>query len=141
MRNGRHQRPLAFQPVEPVGTIDVARQFLDAVSRATGATRSIYGLSVPGGKSKYSLVHSRRTAGAKGRNDSRNLIFRFIVDCICVLRASPRCSGAECPGTKFHAPRKPAHDLAFVDQISDIVGELFVVEPLDRAKPALSKYC
>ena len=32
----------------------------------------------------------RRTDGANGRNDSRNLIFRFITDCIAWLRASPR---------------------------------------------------
>ena len=32
---------------------------------------------------------SRSTAGANGRNDSRNLIFRFITDCIFGDRASP----------------------------------------------------
>ena len=40
--------------------------------------------------SKYSPARSRSTTGAKGRNDSRNLIFRFISDCISRLRASPR---------------------------------------------------
>ena len=37
---------------------------------------------------------SRRTEGANGRNDSRNLILRFITDCILGERASPRMDGA-----------------------------------------------
>ena len=35
------------------------------------------------------IVHNSSTAGAKGRNDSRNLIFKFITDCIFGDRASP----------------------------------------------------
>src|SRR5918999_1522168 len=39
--------------------------------------------------SKYSATRSLSTTGANGRNDSRNLIFKFIVDCSEGLRASP----------------------------------------------------
>jgi hypothetical protein len=39
---------------------------------------------------KYSGAFSSRIDGANGRNDSRNLILRFMTDCIFVLRASPR---------------------------------------------------
>ncbi len=49
----------------------------------------MYGLSCPGRISKYSSARSCSTDGANGRNDSRNLILRFITDCICGLRASP----------------------------------------------------
>src|SRR5439155_253323 len=52
----------------------------------TSATSSMYGLSRS--SSKYSPTCSRRTDGANGRNDSRNLILRFITDCIAGDRAS-----------------------------------------------------
>ena len=53
----------------------------------TSATSSMYGLSPS--SSNHSATCSRSTAGANGRNDSRNLIFRFITDCIFGDRASP----------------------------------------------------
>ena len=50
----------------------------------------MYGLSSRGRISKKSATRSRSTDGANGRNDSRNLILRFITDCMSRLRASAR---------------------------------------------------
>ena len=47
----------------------------------------MYGLSPS--SSNHEATCSRSTAGANGRNDSRNLIFRFIIDCMRGERASP----------------------------------------------------
>jgi hypothetical protein len=47
----------------------------------------MYGLSPS--SSNHSATCSRNTAGANGRNDSRNLILRFITACIFGDRASP----------------------------------------------------
>lgn len=44
--------------------------------------------------SKYSCTWSRRIEGANGRNDSLNLIFKFMVFCISVERGSPRMERA-----------------------------------------------
>ena len=55
---------------------------------ATSATSSMYGDSAV--RSKYSPARSSSTAGANGRNDSRNLTFWLIADCIEAKRASPR---------------------------------------------------
>ncbi len=49
---------------------------------------------------------SFRTLGAKGRKDSRNLIVRFVTDCMASLWASPivlrppKCQGSSAPSTR-----------------------------------------
>jgi len=52
-------------------------------------------------------------ARGEGRNDSRNLIFRFIFDCIEVSRLSPMMlRDPRARGPKLHAAREPADDLS-----------------------------
>ena len=56
----------------------------------TGDVSSMYGLDSCCRTWKNSSTLSCNTEGAKGRKDSRNLIFTFIVRCMLSLRASPR---------------------------------------------------
>ena len=86
-----------FSPRDSIGS---------SFSSRTGATSSMYGLSSFGRISKYSSTSSRSTAGANGRNDSRNLIFTFIVACILRERASPRIERA--PSARGPNSMRPA---------------------------------
>ena len=59
---------------------------------AIPATSIMYGLA--SSSSNHSATSSRNTDGAKGRNDSRYLTFRFSTDCMLGERASPRIERA-----------------------------------------------
>ena len=83
----------------------------------------MYGDSMPGSMSKYLLAWSSSTAGANGRNDSRYLILRFMIDCIAGERASPmieRCPSAR--GPELHAPLQESDDVAVGDRTGDAFG-------------------
>ena len=67
----------------------VASSAMRRSARATGATSSMYG-RVRGRARSTRRRCSRSTLGANGRKLSRNLIFRFITDCIFGTRGSPR---------------------------------------------------
>ena len=67
---------------------------------------------------------SRSTAGANGRNDSRNLIFRFITDCIFGERASPMIERPpSARGPNSMRPWTRPIDLAVGEQRGDALGE------------------
>src|SRR5215472_1486065 len=96
----------------------------------TGATSSMYGLSHC--RSKYSATRSLNTEGAKGLNDSRYLILRFITDCILEFPASPERSRP-----KFHPALKPPHDFSRSQLSRDIVKQRWVIEPVIRGPDCL----
>ncbi len=54
---------------------------------------------------------SRSTEGAKGRNDSRYLIFRFRVFCMEGARVAQDRAVAQGPRPELHAPLEPADDI------------------------------
>ncbi len=72
----------------------------------------MYGLSTPSSSANYSCACASSTDGANGRNDSRNLILRFMTDCISGLRGSPRMLRGRAPRAELHPALEPADDLA-----------------------------
>ena len=78
--------------------------------------------------SKYSSTRSCSTDGANGRNDSRNLIFRFITDCISrAAGVAQDAAAAQGPRAELHAALQPADDLLRGDQLGDAVAQLVFV--------------
>ena len=93
------------------------------------ATSSMYGLSPS--SSNHAATCSRSTAGANGRNDSRNLILKFISDCIFGERGSPMIDrAAERAGPELHPALQQADDLPFGEERGHLVGQ---ARPVQRA--------
>src|SRR5215203_1809535 len=95
-------------------------------SGRTSATSSMYGDSMPGSMSKYLLAWSSSTAGANGRNDSRYLILRFMIDCVADERPVTERTRPE-----LHPPLEESDDVAVGDRPRDPLrarrtGESFV---------------
>ena len=81
--------------------------------------------------SKYSDTRSASTAGANGRKDSRYLIFRFITDCIFVLRGSPIIeTGPKRPRAKLHSALDPTDDFPFLKEPRESIHQLIVINLL-----------
>ena len=92
-------------------------------------------------RSNHSATSSRSTDGAKGRNDSRYLTFRFS-DRLHLGRARIAENGAaaQCARTELHPSLKPAHGLAVHECLArSVSSSASVVETAKRAPAAVSR--
>ena len=96
---------------------------------ATGATISMYGLGSRMAASGKTRPPAPATPTARSsRNDSRNLIFRFMTDCIFGLRGSPRIGrDPSASQPELHPPLKPSDHLLVGDHPGHAVAQRAVV--------------